>query len=118
MAKRVKPLSPAALKQRWDNYAVMEHATITAWQRGKAEGMEEGKAIGKAIGKEIGKAGGNAEGIAEGKAEGIEEGIEEGIAAGMRAQQIIIAVELRKLGFDDAKIAEILQIDVEELKLL
>jgi hypothetical protein len=36
----------------------------------------------------------------------------------MRAQQIIIAVELRKLGFEEAKIAEVLQIDIEELKLL
>jgi len=82
MAKKVKPLSPAALKQRWDHYAVMEHATTTAWQRGYAEGLEEVR------------------------------------VAGMRAQQIIIAVELRKLGFEEAKIAEVLQIDIEELKLL
>ena len=36
----------------------------------------------------------------------------------MRAQQITTACELRKLGFDEAKIAEVLQIDIEELKLL
>jgi hypothetical protein len=34
----------------------------------------------------------------------------------MRAQQITTAVALRKLGFDEAKIAEVLNIDVEELK--
>lgn len=90
MAKKVKPLSPAALKQRWDHYAVMEHATTTAWQSGYAEGLEEVRVAGKAIGK----------------------------IEGMRAQQIIIAVELRKLGFEEAKIAEILQIDIEELMLL
>jgi flagellar biosynthesis/type III secretory pathway protein FliH len=87
---------------------------------GKAEGIAEGKAVGKAEGMEegiaVGKALGKAEGIDEGKAEGKAEGMQEGTVAGMRAQQITTAVELRRLGFDEAKIAELLSIDVEELK--
>jgi flagellar biosynthesis/type III secretory pathway protein FliH len=126
MAKKVKPLSPAALKQRWDHYAVMEHATTTAWQSGYAEGLEKGRVLGYAEGFEEGRVLGYAEGFEEGRVLGYAEGLEEvrvagkaiGKVAGMRAQQIIIAVELRKLGFEEAKIAEVLQIDIEELKLL
>jgi len=92
MTKQDKSLYNTALKRKWDNYSVMEHATTTARQSGIDEGMETGLVVGKAVGK------------IEGKVEG------------MRAQQITTAVALRKLGFDDAKIAEVLNIDVEELK--
>jgi flagellar biosynthesis/type III secretory pathway protein FliH len=114
MAKKVKPLSPAALKQRWDHYAVMQHATTTAWQSGYAEGLEKGRVVGKAKGFEEGRVLGYAEGLEEVRVAG--KAI--GKVAGMRAHQITTACELRKLGFDEAKIAEVLQIDIEELKLL
>ena len=104
----------------------MEHATTTAWQRGYAEGLEKGRVLGYAEGFEEGRVLGYAEGLEEGKHVGYAEGLEEvrvagkaiGKVAGMRAQQITTACELRKLGFDEAKIAEVLQIDIEELKLL
>ena len=74
----------------------------------RAEGMAEGKAEGIAKGRAEGIAVGKADGIAEGKAEGIAEGIAEANAEN--------AKKMKAKGCDNAFIAEITGLSVEQIE--
>ncbi len=72
----------------------------------RAEGLAEGRAEGRAEGK------------AEGRAEGLEQGIEQGIEQGKEKGKIDAAIKMINSGISVEKTSEILELDINQLKLI
>jgi len=86
----------------------------TAKIEGRAEGLKEG--IKEGI-KE-GRAKGIQEGLEKGIQEGLEKGIQEGLEKGKLAQKIEIAKSAIKNGLDDALIASLTDLSIDQIQLL
>jgi flagellar biosynthesis/type III secretory pathway protein FliH len=89
-------------------------------KRGRAEGIREGKLKGLEEGKLKGLEEGKLKGLEEGKLKGLEEGklkgLEEGIERGGKLQMETTIVNLFKRGMAISVIAEIHQIEAEEVE--
>ena len=105
-----RKLYDASLRRSRDYYATLE----TAKEEGLAEGLAEGRAEGHAEGH----AEGLAEGHAKGRAEGREEGLAEGLEKGRLNEKIENARKMKAMGIENAVIANVTGLSVNEIEKL